>query len=201
MDHLAEEETLPSLSELSAGYIAQPWLADAFDRFANHHQLYLRYAAMGLVLNRFMPEDARMRKEFVDNESEEPMSGPAGRVMAWLRTRSSRELRFVEKAASKEILRMSSLLDTLYRSDWPEHELLSLAVQREIFEAVFVLLRRRGMVSDLSHALAILDAEARKRLARGRGKGKEPVLHARHMPMLQSVHATGLRQWWSLHPV
>lgn len=192
MDELQHEERLPTLPELSAGYIAQPWLGDAFNRYSSHSLMYLRYAAMGLVLNRFMPEDARMRKEFMDNESEEPEAGPAGNVMAWLRSRSNRELRFVCKAASQELLRMSALLDDLHRKGLPESELLSLAIQRELFEAVFVLLRRRGMVSDLSHALAILDAEARKRV--------KPALRPRAMPMLVTIHNTGLRQWWSLFP-
>lgn len=192
MDNLHQKEPFPTLSELSAGYIAQPWLADAFNRYSRHHLQYLRYAAMGLVLNRFMPEDERMRKEFLENEAEEPESGPAGNVMKWLRTRTNRELHFVGKAASQELLRMSSLVDTLSRQGWPESELVSLAVQRELFEAVFVLLRRRGMASDLAHGVSVLDAEARKRV--------KPALRPRAMPMLVTIHATGLRQWWSLFP-
>lgn len=152
---------LPRLDELVGPWSIPSWLSSQYEELGRSDKLYRRFAAMGLVANRFIPDSSRELTVYVDDNHADELER---RAMTWLMTQLPEDLKQVSHEAELEALSLVSEFDALEARDWPINDLLLLALAREILESVTVLLRRRGYASRIMPTLTVLDEAACERI-------------------------------------
>lgn len=178
---------LPALDDLIAPWPAPSWFGPLFHRLAKHASPYQRYAAMGLVLKRFLPGEPKLITAFADNDGHLEISR---RVQAWIDGQEPTEMKCVAHAAEDELIELTLEFGRISAAGWPIIDLVNLAVRREILEEVAAILRHRGYAVRLMTGLDTFDHAAREalpvdRLDRYIGN-----------PLLTVVRETGNKDWW-----
>lgn len=179
---------LPQLDDLTRPWPIAPWLAGQFKELALSDKIYRRFAAMGLVLNRFTPDDLRDMTAFVDGDHDREIDA---RIMVWLNAQTPEDMKEVSHLAEIEALNLITEFDVLEARAWPINELVLLAISREILECVVILLCRRGYASRVMPTVELFDEEARKRIPVS--KLAAPSFRPQ---LLLAVRGLTPKKWW-----
>lgn len=185
--NIPPSSALPALDDLIRPWPVHAWLEMLYQRLARHHSLYHRYAAIGLIQNRFLPEGREYLEAFIDQDG---ASGISHRVHVWTCAQEPRTMKIVTRLAEQELLEITAGLDQLAKTNWLEQELVTLAIRRELLEAVKMALLCGSAPLRLIDGLRTMDAWADQNIPFDRLK--------RHIPseLLTLVRETGSQQWW-----
>ncbi|GEM_PF-3551639 len=179
---------LPRLDELVQPWSIPSWIVTQFNELGTSEHLYRRFAAMGLVLNRFFPDDPSELDKFINDEHDVELDN---KITIWLMAQSHVELKSLAQLAEQEALNLGTDLGHIESTGWSMHELLLLALSREILECVTVLLRRRGYASNITPLLQSLDRDAQRRIPFPRLS-----VPSFRPQLLLAVHGMAPNLWW-----
>lgn len=177
---------LPALDDLIRPWPAPGWFPPFYQRLARHVSPYRRLVAIGLVINRFLP-DPEYLEAFLDKNG---MGEISDRVHIWVCQQEPAMMKEVSRLAEQELLEISSELSLLSRNKWPEQELVTLAIRREFLEAVKAILLIHGYAIRLLDGLRALDAWADANIPFDNLRRQIPS------DLLVLVRETGGKQWW-----
>src|SRR5688572_30283135 len=132
---------LPKLDDLVRPWPAPLWFKALYERFAKHASPYHRFAAMGLVTKRFLPDEPKLVVAFCDNDGQIEITR---RVQVWVDEQEPAEMKRVAHLAEEELTEFAYELGRVSQANWPIIDLVNLAFRREILEDVVMILRLRG---------------------------------------------------------
>ncbi len=179
---------LPRLDELIGPWTIPSWLKAQYEELGKSDKIYNRFAAMGLVTNRFLPVTNAELEAFVESNYDKEFEK---RTQAWLMAQTPEDMKEVAHLAELEALSLVTEFDVLEARKWPINDLILLALAREILESVAILLRRRGYGSRVLPLIAIMDEQADKRIPFA------TLLPPSFRPQtLLAVRGLSPRKWW-----
>jgi hypothetical protein len=179
---------LPLLSDLVGPWSIPPGLAAKYEELASTGQVYDRFVAMGLVINRFLPSTRDELEAYVKSGYDHKFEA---QTKAWLMAQSPEDMKAAARLAELEALNLVIEFDKLEAKRWPINDLLLLALAREMLESVATVIRRRGYASRVMPIIEKLDQAATERLPFS--KLSTPLFRPE---LLLTVREQAPRRWW-----
>jgi len=177
-----------TLKELDCYWAPQEWLISYLRPLLEAITAYRQFVAIGLLFRHLLPESEEAHEAFITAEAEHDETSITRCVMGWVKDLDSDDIQDLCLHADTHLESLIRMLTRLNDTEWPDGELLALAISREWLEAVITLLRIRGEASSLIFRLQVFDRDVERLLP------KEKPLISCDSPLLNSCCQRD--GWW-----